>query len=78
MDQLRLFILKDGLLKLSVHLQTAFAAETRLDEGQWLKEQLNIVKLRMFRVGSRMSTVSRTEGQHLVPVKIFIKNKASK
>jgi hypothetical protein len=29
MDQLRLFTLKHELLKLSVNLQTAFAAETR-------------------------------------------------
>jgi hypothetical protein len=26
-------------------------AETHLAEGQWLEEQLNVVKLRMFRVG---------------------------
>jgi hypothetical protein len=64
MNQLRLFKFKDDLLKLSVDLQTAFAAETHLAEGQWLKEQLNAVKLRMFRVGTRMPTVSRTEGQY--------------
>jgi hypothetical protein len=63
MDQLRLFKLKHDLLKISVDLQTAFAADTHLAEGQWLKEQLNVVKLRMFRVGTRMPTVSRTEGQ---------------
>jgi hypothetical protein len=62
MDQLRLFKLKYDLLKISVDLQTAFAAETHLTEGQWLKEQLNVVKLRMFRVGTRMPTVSGTEG----------------
>jgi hypothetical protein len=44
-------------------LQTAFAADTHLAEGQWLKEQLNVVKLRMFRVGTRRPTVSRTEEQ---------------
>jgi hypothetical protein len=63
---------------MSVYLQTAFAAETHLSEGQWLKEQLNVLKLRMFRVGTRMPTVSRTEWQCLVPLKTFIKNIASK
>jgi hypothetical protein len=70
--------LKHDLLKISVDLQTEFAADTHLAEGQWLKEQLNVVKLRMFRVGTRMPTVSRTEGQCLVPLKTFIKNSASK
>jgi hypothetical protein len=53
------------------------AAETHLAEGQWLKEQLNVVKLRMFRVGTRVPTVSRTEGQYLVPLKALIRNSAS-
>jgi hypothetical protein len=57
-----LFKHKRDLLKISIDLQTAFAAETHLAEGQWLKEQLNVVKLRMFRVGTRMPTVSRTDG----------------
>jgi hypothetical protein len=78
MDHLRLFTVKYGLLKISVHLQTAFAAETHPAERQWLKEQLNVVKLRLFRVGTRMPTVSRTEGQHLAPLKTFIKRSASK
>jgi hypothetical protein len=52
MDQIRLFTLKNDVLKISVHLQTAIAAETRLAEGQWLKEQLNVIKLPMFRVGT--------------------------
>jgi hypothetical protein len=30
-------------------------------------KQLDVVKLRMVRVGTRMPTVSRTEGQCLVP-----------
>jgi hypothetical protein len=47
MDQLRLLKLKHVLLKISVDLHTAFAAGTHLDEGQWLKEQLNMVKLRV-------------------------------
>jgi hypothetical protein len=78
MDPLKLFKLKHDLLKISVGLQTAFAPDTHLAEGQWLKEQLNVVKLRMFRVETRMSTVFRTEGQYLVPLKTFIKNNASK
>jgi hypothetical protein len=73
-----LFTLKHDLLKVYVHLQTAFAAETHLAEGQWLKEQLNMVKLCMFRVGTRMPTVSRTEGQCLMPLKTFIKSNTSK
>jgi hypothetical protein len=47
MDQLRLFKLKHDLLKISVDLQTALAADTHLAEGQWLKEQLNLVKLQL-------------------------------
>jgi hypothetical protein len=34
MDKIRLFILKYDLLKICVDLQTAFAAETHLAEGQ--------------------------------------------
>jgi hypothetical protein len=74
----RLFTLKREFLKISVNFQTALAAETHLAEGKWLEEQLNVVKLRMFRVGTRMPTVSRRDGQNLTPLKIFIKNKASK
>jgi hypothetical protein len=77
-DLLRLFIFKHDLLKISVDLQTAFAADTHLAEGQCLKEQPNVVELRMFRVGTRMPTLSRTEGQCLAPLKTFIKNNASK
>jgi hypothetical protein len=36
-----------------------------------------MIKLRMFRVGTRMPAVWRREGQHLVPLKAFIENKAS-
>jgi hypothetical protein len=78
MDQLRYFKFKHDLLNIYLNLQTVFATDTHLAEGQWLTEQLNVVKLRMFRVGTRMPTVSRLEGQHLAPLKIFIKNKASK
>jgi hypothetical protein len=53
-------------------LPTAFAAEIHLVEGQWLKEKLNMVRLCTFRVGRRMPDVSRTKGQHTVPVETFI------
>jgi hypothetical protein len=56
--------LRRDSLKISVNLQTSLAADTNPAEGQWLKEQLNVVKLRMFRVGTRRPTVSRTEGQY--------------
>jgi hypothetical protein len=75
MDQISLFKLIHDLLKISVDLRTVFAADTHLAEGQWLKVQLNS---RMFRVGTRIPTVSRAEGQCLVPLKAFIKNNASK
>jgi hypothetical protein len=75
-DNLRLFKLKHDILEISIELQTALAVDTHLSEGQSLKEQLNVVKLRMFRVGTRKPTVSRTKGQYLVPQKAFIKNSA--
>jgi hypothetical protein len=73
MDQLRLFKIKHDILKISVDLQTAFSAETQLAKWQWLKEQLNVIKLCTLRVGTRMPIVSRTERQYLMPLKIFIK-----
>jgi hypothetical protein len=48
LNQLRLFTLKHEFLKISVDLQTVFAAETRLAARQWLEEGENIVKLRVF------------------------------
>jgi hypothetical protein len=38
-DQLMLFM----FLKIAVHLQTVFSAETHLVSGQWLEEQLNVL-----------------------------------
>jgi hypothetical protein len=73
MDQLRIFKLKHDLLKISIDLQTALAADTHLAEGQWPKKQLNVVKLGMFRVGTRMPDVSWTEEQYLVPLKTLLK-----
>jgi hypothetical protein len=40
-NQLRLFKLQHNLLKISIDLQTAFAAD--LAKGQWLKEQLTVM-----------------------------------
>jgi hypothetical protein len=73
-----LLTLKHEFLKISVGLQTEFAVETHLAEGQWLGEQVKMLKLRMFRVGTQMPTISRTEEQYLVLLKIFVKNKATK
>jgi hypothetical protein len=72
-----LFKLKYELLKISINLETELAAETHLAVGQWLKQQLNIEKCRIFRVGTRKPTASRTEGQNSAPLKTFIKNRAS-
>jgi hypothetical protein len=63
------FICKSDFLKTSVDLQAAFAKETHLSEGQWLDEQVNMVKLRTFLVGTRMLTVSRREEQYSAPLK---------
>jgi hypothetical protein len=71
------FKLKYVFLKIFTTLQTEFAAGTHLAAGQWLEEQLNVEKIRMFRVGTRKPTVSRAEGQNLEPLKTFIKNRAS-
>jgi hypothetical protein len=64
-DHLRLFTFKREFLKTSVALQTVLSAETHLAERQCLEELLNILKLRIFGAGTRISTVSRAEGQHL-------------
>jgi hypothetical protein len=63
---------------MSVSLQTAFAFETHLIEGQWPEEQVNMLRSGMFRIGTRRPTLSRTEGQNLVPLEKFIENRASK
>jgi hypothetical protein len=78
MNQFRLLTPKQEFLKISLSLHTAFTVETHLAERQWLETHVHMVKLRMFRVGIRKPTISRTEGQHLVPIEIFIKDKASK
>jgi hypothetical protein len=64
-----LFTFKCEFIKISVYLQIAFAAaETHPAEGQELEEQLNIAKLRIFQAGTRLATVSRTEGEYLAPL----------
>jgi hypothetical protein len=68
LNQLRLFELKNKFLKISEDLQTALTAEAHLAEGQWLDEQLNMVKLPMFRVGNRTATFSGNERQQLPPL----------
>jgi hypothetical protein len=69
-----LLISKPAFLKigLSVDLQTALAAGTRRAEGQWLQQQLNAVKLRVFRVGTGMQTVCCTVGQYVEPMKTSV------
>jgi hypothetical protein len=52
--------------------------ETHLSEGQCLKEKVNMLKSRIFQIGTRMPTVWITLGQHLVPLNTFIKKSASK
>jgi hypothetical protein len=54
---LKAFYTQIRAIKIFIHLQTAFAAETHLAEGQWLKEQRNVVMLRVFQVGTKMPTV---------------------
>jgi hypothetical protein len=75
-NELKLFIFKHYFLKISVDLQTVLAGETHQAAGQSLEEKVNVVKLRVFRAGTRIPAVSRTEGQHLAPLKTFIKNRA--
>jgi hypothetical protein len=50
MIKTRVFKFKYDLLKMSTNLQTEFAARAHLAVGQWLEEQLNIEKFRMFRI----------------------------
>jgi hypothetical protein len=78
MIKFRPLTLKLEFLKIPVSLQTVFEVETCLAVGKWLEEQVNMLKLRMLRLGTRRPTISRTYGQHLVPIKTFIKNKVSK
>jgi hypothetical protein len=44
-------------VKISTDLQTKFAAETHLAEGQWLGEQQNVKKFRVFQEGTRIPTI---------------------
>jgi hypothetical protein len=58
-NRLKLFKFKHKFVRISIGSQTALAAEAHSAEGQWLQEQLNIEKLRVFRAGTRIPTVSR-------------------
>jgi hypothetical protein len=75
MDQFRLLTLKYEVLKISVYIKTAFTFETHLAERQWLEEQVPVVKLRMFRVGTRRTAVSRIGGKYLVSVRYLLRPK---
>jgi hypothetical protein len=57
MNQFKLLTLRQEFLKISLSLPTAFAVETHLAEVQWLEEQVNKLKLPMFRVGTPRPTV---------------------
>jgi hypothetical protein len=62
MYRLKLFRFKLELLKIYVDLQIALSAETRLAEGQWLEQELNLGKLRILPVGTGLWSVPRREG----------------
>jgi hypothetical protein len=55
--------------KTSTSLQTTFAAEAQLAEGQFLvrEQTLNIGKSRIYRTGTRRPTISKAEGQNIEP-----------
>jgi hypothetical protein len=71
MNQFSLLTSKQEFLQIFLSLRTTFAVETNLAERQSLGEQVHMSKLRMFQVGIRRPTISRTEGQHLVPLKLL-------
>jgi hypothetical protein len=60
MNQFRLLKNKE-FLNISVSLHTAFPDEAHLAEGQWLEEQVNMLKLRILAVGTRKPNISRRE-----------------
>jgi hypothetical protein len=70
MNQFRLLTLKQVFLKVSVNLRTAFAVETHVAEWQWLEEQVNVLKLPMFRVGTRRTLLVDVDSSR--PKYIFI------
>jgi hypothetical protein len=53
----------------SASLQTTFAADAHLAEGQFLlaEQTLNIAKSLIYRAGTRRPTISKMEGQNLKP-----------
>jgi hypothetical protein len=73
LNQLRIINFKHKSLKISLHLQIPFAAETHRAEGQWLEEQLNIQSYACYE--QKLFLELRVE--HLATLQIFIKNKAS-
>jgi hypothetical protein len=76
MNQARLLKLKHEFLKISLSLQTAFAVETLLAEGQWLEEQVNMVKLTNVRSRNPKADYFEDRGATFSATKTFIKNNA--
>jgi hypothetical protein len=62
-----LFIVKREFLKVP-----AFGAETHLAEGQWQEEWLNMVKLRMLQIGTRMTDHCLTVTTKVVVVAVAV------
>jgi hypothetical protein len=67
----RFLVLKQEFVELSVSLQTTRAVETHRAEKQCLGEQVNMLRLWLFRVGTRLTNLSRREKRYLPPVDII-------
>jgi hypothetical protein len=65
---------------MSKYLQTLLAAMTHLAEGLCFNAllTLNVDNSLIRLVGTRIPTVSKMEGQFILPLKTFIRNKASR
>jgi hypothetical protein len=63
------------LWKMSKYLQTSLAAMAHLAEGLCFNALLTLKVENSF-VGTRIPTVSKMEGQFILPLKTFIRNKA--
>jgi hypothetical protein len=64
----------------SKYLQTSLAAMTRLAEGLCFNTMLTmkVENSLICLVGTRIPTVSKMEGQFILPLKTFIRNEASR
>jgi hypothetical protein len=67
-----LFIFKHEVLIISLNLKTAFTAQTHLAEGQWLEEQLNMVKLRVSCRNTIVACFEETEAIFSAIINIYI------